>query len=103
MDSFIAMGTAAAWIYSTIILLFPNHFPAIAQHAYFDTALLVMAFINLGAALELKARGNTSQAINKLMNLQPKTANVLRDGEMLVVPLEEINVNQVSKFQLMAL
>ena len=64
MDTLVAMGTTAAWLYSSIIILIPYWLPQGSQHVYFDTALMIIAFIDLGAALEIKARGKTSQAIN---------------------------------------
>ena len=95
MDTLIAIGTGVAWVYSTFIVLFPYSLSEIARHAYFDTATLIIAFINLGAALEMRARGKTSQAIKRLIGLQPKTASVLRDGEEMNIPIAELVIDDV--------
>lgn len=81
MDTLIAIGTGVAWAYSTFVVLFPGSVAEIARHLYFETAALIIAFINLGSALEMRARGKTSQAIKRLIGLQPRTARVLRGGE----------------------
>ncbi len=95
MDTLIAIGTGVAWVYSTFIVLFPNSLSEIARHMYFDTATLIIAFINLGAALEMRARGKTSQAIKRLIGLQPKTATVLRDGQEVSIPIEALQIDDI--------
>jgi len=95
MDTLIATGTGVAWVYSTFVVLFPTSFSEIARHMYFDTATLIIAFINLGAALEMRARGKTSQAIKRLIGLQPKTARVLRGGEEISIPIEELLIDDI--------
>jgi len=95
MDTLIAMGVGAAWCYSTLMIALPGAFPALARHAYFDTALIIIALINLGAALEIKTRGKTSQAIKRLMDLQPKMARVIRDGQEQEIPLAQVRVGDV--------
>ncbi len=87
MDTLIALGTGTAWLYSTIIVLFPVLVPEIARHVYFEAAVIIIGMVNLGQALELKARGRTSQAIRRLLNLQQKTARIVRDGEEIDVPI----------------
>ncbi len=79
MDTLIALGTGTAWVYSMVIVFFPDLVPSLAQHAYFEAAAIIIALINYGSALEMKARGKTSEAIKRLIGLQPKTARVLRD------------------------
>jgi len=81
MDTLIALGTGTAWLYSTIIVLFPALVPEIARHVYFEAAVIIIGMVNLGQALEQKARGRTSQAIRRLLDLQQKTARVVRDGK----------------------
>ena len=90
MDTLIALGTGMAWIYSTIIVLFPVLVPEIARHVYFEAAAIIVGLINLGQALEQKARGRTSQAIRRLLDLQEKTARVVRDGEEIDVPIATV-------------
>jgi Cu+-exporting ATPase len=80
MDTLIALGTGTAWVYSMVIVAFPGLVPPIAQHAYFEAASIIIALINFGAALEMRARGKTSEAIKRLIGLQAKTARVIRDG-----------------------
>jgi len=80
MDTLIALGTGTAWVYSMVIVFFPHLVPSLAQHAYFEAAAIIIALINFGSALEMKARGKTSEAIKRLIGLQPKTARVIRDG-----------------------
>ena len=74
MDTLIAMGTGAAWVYSMLVIALPGLFPELSRHYYFDAAVLIIGFINLGKALESHARGKTSLAIKKLLTIAPKTA-----------------------------
>lgn len=94
MDTLIALGTGTAWLYSTLVVLFPSQFPSLAHHAYFESALVIIAFINFGHALEMRARGRTSQAIKNLMNLQPPMARVVRNGIEQDLPLEEVGLQE---------
>ena len=94
MDTLIALGTGTAWLYSIIITFVPNLVPSIAQHAYFEAAVIIIALINFGSALEMRARGKTSQAIKRLIGLQPKTARVIRDGIEQDMPIGEIGLDE---------
>ncbi len=95
MDTLIAIGTGVAWLYSSFIVLFPDSVSEIARHVYFDTATLIICFINLGSALEMRARGKTSEAIKRLIGLQPKTARVLRDGSEVDIPIEQVQMGDI--------
>lgn len=95
MDTLIALGTGSAWAYSQFISIFPNAVPPLAQHVYFEAALMIIALINLGAALEIRARGKTSQAIKRLMGLQAKTARVMRQEEEVDIPIEEVVLGDI--------
>lgn len=95
MDTLIAVGTGVAWVYSTFVVLFPGSVAEIARHLYFETAALIIAFINLGSALEMRARGKTSQAIKRLIGLQPRTARVLRDGQEVDVPINLVILGDI--------
>ena len=96
MHTLIALGTGVAWIYSTIALLFPQLFPgAEFTEVYYDVTVVVTALVVLGLAMELKAKGRTSDAIRKLIGLQAKTARVLRDGRELDIPVEEVLVEDI--------
>ena len=93
MHTLIALGTGVAWIYSTIVLLFPEVFPSSKfLDVYYDVTVVVTALVVLGLAMELKAKGRTSDAIKKLIGLQAKTARVIRDGKEVDIPVEEVLV-----------
>ncbi len=94
MDTLIALGTGAAWIYSTIVIDFSDTLPSLAKHAYFEAAVIILAFINFGAALETRARGKTSSAIRELIGLQPRTARVVRNGEELDIPIDQVGLDE---------
>ncbi len=95
MDTLIALGTGAAWFYSTVAILFSGSLPLLARHAYFEAAAVILAFINLGGALELRARGRTSSAIRALIGLQPRTARVVRDGREIDIPIAEVGLGDI--------
>jgi len=80
MDTLVALGTGSSWLYSVAVLVLGDRLPHLAQHAYFEAALFILIFLNLGAAIEIRARGKTSSAIRQLINLQPKTARLVRQG-----------------------
>ncbi len=97
MNTLIAVGTSAAYIYSVTATLFPSFFKAggIKPEVYFDTSALIIVLIILGRFLEARAKGQTSEAIKKLMGLQPKTARVIREGKEIDLPVEEVLVGDV--------
>ncbi|MEM2884032.1 MAG: heavy metal translocating P-type ATPase [Nitrososphaerales archaeon] len=95
MDTLIAIGTTAAWSYSTLVTFFPQSVPLEARVVYFETSTLIIGFILLGRLLEHKMRRRASDAIRKLMALQPKTATVIKGAELMVVPVEEIKVGDL--------
>jgi len=95
MDTLIALGTGTAWFYSMVIVAFPGLVPPMAQHAYFEAAAIIIALINFGAALEMRARGKTSEAIKRLIGLQAKTARVVRDGIEQDIPIEDVGLDNV--------
>lgn len=94
MDTLIALGTGTAWVYSMMVVLFPDIVPSLAQHAYFEAAIIIIALVGLGNALEMRARGRTSAAIKSLLQLQPPVAHVVRNGEELDLPLEEVGLEE---------
>ncbi len=89
MDSLVAIGTGTAYLYSLYQTFIGG------GHLYYETAGLLIAFILLGKTLEAAARGRTSEAIKKLMGLQPPTARVVRDGDEVEVPVEEVEVGDL--------
>ena len=98
MNTLIALGTGAAYIYSVAVLLFPGFFASAqdgmtgmaAQPVYFEAAAVIIALILLGKLLEARAKGRTSEAIKRLIGLQSKTARVIRSGRELDVPIEQV-------------
>ena len=94
MDTLIALGTGAGWLFSTVAIDFSDILPAQSKHAYFEAAAIILAFINLGSALEMKARGKTSSAIRQLIGLQPRTARVVREGQEVDVPIADIGLGE---------
>ena len=92
MDTLIALGTGAAWVYSMLVALFPASVPSLAQHAYFEAAVTIIALINLGAALESRARGKASAAIARLLGLRPKTARLVEGNQERDVPIDALQV-----------
>ncbi|MEK6983924.1 MAG: heavy metal translocating P-type ATPase [Nanoarchaeota archaeon] len=89
MDTLIALGTSAAYVYSMLATLFPNSFTG---GIYYDTSAIIISFILLGKYLEALTKGKASEAIRKLIGLQPKTAIVIRNDKELEVPVEELQV-----------
>ena len=93
MHTLIAIGISAAFLYSVIAVAFPDLFPSMAlAEVFWDVTDVVIALVTLGLALELKAKGRTSEAIKKLIGLQAKTARVVRDGKEIDLPVEEVIV-----------
>ncbi|MCR9299123.1 heavy metal translocating P-type ATPase [Vibrio fluvialis] len=90
MDTLIALGTGTAWLYSMVVVLGPQWLPESARHLYFEATAMIIGLINLGQALEVRARGRTSQAIRRLLDLRVKTAVVIRDGQDVSVPVEQV-------------
>lgn len=96
MDSLIAIGTSAAFIFSLYSLYrIINGDMYFADKLYFETASIIIALVLLGRYLEAKAKGRTSQAIKKLMGLTPKTALVERNGKEISVAIEMVNINDI--------
>lgn len=92
MDTLIALGTGTAWIYSIVVVLFPSVVPEMARHVYFEATAMIIGLINLGLALEVKARGRTSEAIKRLIGLRPKTARVVRNSEEIDIAIEQLQL-----------
>ena len=91
MNTLIAVGITAAWIYSTVAVLVPSLFPrAELAEVFYDVSAVVVALVVLGQALEMRAKGRSSEAIKKLIGLQARTARVLREGTDVDIPVEEV-------------
>ena len=91
MNTLVAVGTSAAYLYSAVATLAPGLFAGRAD-VYFDTSALIVTLILLGRLLEARARGRTTEAIKKLAGLKATTARIVRDGEEVDVPVEEVRV-----------
>jgi Cu+-exporting ATPase len=92
MDVLIAMGSSAAFLYSLAVILAPLAGLNVGEHVYFETAALIITLIKLGKLLEARAKGDTSEALKRLMGLRPKTATVVRDGAETEVPVSRVVV-----------
>ncbi len=90
MDVLIAMGSSVAYFYSVFVVL-----GMLPGHVYFETSAVIITLIKLGKYLEAKAKGRTSEAIKKLMELRAKTARVVRDGNELEVPVDEVKIGDI--------
>jgi len=99
MDSLIAIGTTAAWAYSTLVTFARSLFPAAlvvtGPEVYFTETGLIIGFILLGKAMEHIVKGKASEAVRKLLDLQPRMAKVLRGAEEIEVPVEQVKVDDV--------
>jgi Cu+-exporting ATPase len=96
MHTLIAVGVTAAFLYSVVAVAVPAFFPSMAlAEVFWDVTDVVIALVTLGLALELKAKGRTSEAIKKLIGLQAKTARVLRNGEEIDLAVEEVIVDDI--------
>ncbi|MGM0614902.1 MAG: heavy metal translocating P-type ATPase [Pseudomonadota bacterium] len=90
MDTLVAMGTGTAWLYSMVVVAFAPWLPEVAHGIYFEASAMVIGLILLGNAMELKARGRTSDALKRLLDLQSRTARVIRDGEEQEVEIDAV-------------
>ncbi|VVB53637.1 putative copper-exporting P-type ATPase A [uncultured archaeon] len=90
MDTLVALGTSAAYFYSVVVMLTNP-----MGNQYFETAAVLITFVLLGKYLEAKAKGKTSEAIKKLMDMSSKTATVIRDGKELILPVEQVVVGDI--------
>jgi Cu+-exporting ATPase len=95
MNSLIALGTGAAWVYSSVAVAFPRLFPVGTAEPFYDVAAVVVTLVVFGQALEVRAKGRTSAAIRKLLDLQARTARVVREGRELDIPVEEVESGDV--------
>ncbi len=97
MNTLIAVGTGAGYLYSVVATAFPAVFTraGLPADVYYEAVVMIIALILLGKMLEARAKGRTSAAIRKLAGLQPRSARVARDGELLDVPIEDVRVGDV--------
>ena len=87
MDTLVALGTSAAWLSSLMIIIYPAFIPAESNHLYLDASVIILAFLQFGHALEIRAKRVTSEAIGALVQLAPKSATVVIDGDEVSIPV----------------
>nr|WP_316655958.1 heavy metal translocating P-type ATPase [uncultured Gellertiella sp.] len=95
MNSLVVVGTGAAWAYSTVATFLPSLLPAGTAEVYFESAAVIVVLILFGRMMEARAKGRTSEAIQKLMGLQAKTARIERDGLAVEVPIDEVRAGDI--------
>lgn len=93
MDVLIAMGTTAAWLYSSFITFIPGIFPF--NEVYFDTSAIIIVLILIGRLLEQKTKAKASQAVRKLLDIQPRMAHVYKDGQEVEIPVEQVQLGDI--------
>ena len=92
MDTLVALGTGAAWLYSIAVNIWPDFFPMEARHLYYEASAMIIGLINLGHALEQRARQRSSQALERLLDLTPPTARLVTDDGERDIPLAEVQL-----------
>jgi Cu+-exporting ATPase len=95
MSTLVSLGTNAAYFFSLAVTLWPHAFMAAGAMPYYEASAVLMTFLVLGRWLEARARGGTSDAIRRLLELQPRTARVLRDGAECDLPIAEVAVGDL--------
>lgn len=95
MDTLVALGTLAAWLYSISVNLWPEFFPAAARHLYYEASAMIIGLINLGHALEQRARQRSSKALERLLDLTPATARVVSAEGEKTVALSDVQLGMV--------
>jgi heavy metal translocating P-type ATPase len=95
MNSLVALGTSAAFLYSSVATFAPALLPAGADYTYFEASAVIVTLILIGRWIEARAKGSTSEAIRRLMSLQARTARVLRDGVEIDVAIETVVMGDV--------
>jgi len=93
MDLLIGLGTTAAWVYSTIATFVPSFFPG--GGTYFETSAIIITLIQTGNLLEYITKGRASEAVHRLLSLQPTMAHVVRNGSEISIPVEEVAVGDI--------
>lgn len=95
MDTLVALGTAAAWLYSITVNIWPQYFPMEARHLYYEASAMIIGLINLGHMLEQRARQRSSKALERLLDLTPPSARVVSDEGEKTIPLAEVTAGMI--------
>ncbi|MGJ7094976.1 heavy metal translocating P-type ATPase [Vibrio hannami] len=90
MDTLVALGTGAAWLFSTVIVLVPDWFPPASRHVYYEASAMIIGLISLGHYIEAKAKARTNESLQALIGLQPKTATLVNNGVESTIAIEEV-------------
>jgi P-type Cu+ transporter len=92
MDTLVALGTGAAWVYSITVNIWPDVFPMEARHLYYEASAMIIGLINLGHAMEQRARQRSSNALERLLDLAPPTARLVTDKGEKLIPLANVQL-----------
>lgn len=92
MDTLVALGTGAAWVYSITVNIWPDVFPMEARHLYYEASAMIIGLINLGHAMEQRARQRSSNALERLLDLAPPTARLVTDEGEKLIPLADVQL-----------
>lgn len=95
MDTLVALGVGAAWIFSMLVVFFPSFFPAPSRHVYFEASAMIVGLISLGHYIEAKAKARTTSSLQALIGLQPQTANLVTDQGEQVIDIKTIQVGML--------
>lgn len=99
MDTLVALGTGTAWVYSMFVVIDPNFFPENARHLYFESSAMIIGLINIGKMLELKGKQRSSKALERLIDLVPKKAVIVKDSKEIEIPLSEVKIGMILRLQ----
>ncbi|KJY81709.1 copper-transporting ATPase [Vibrio galatheae] len=92
MDTLVALGTGAAWLFSMLVVTFPEWFPLASRHVYFEASAMIVGLISLGHYIEAKAKAKTTRSLQALINLQPQVATLVTESGDREIPLEQIEL-----------
>nr|WP_321279181.1 heavy metal translocating P-type ATPase [uncultured Vibrio sp.] len=92
MDTLVALGTGAAWLYSMLVVTFPDWFPPASRHVYFEASAMIIGLISLGHYIEAKAKANTTRSLQALINLQPQQATAITEKGDQTISVEQITL-----------
>lgn len=92
MDTLVSLGTGSAWLFSMLVVVFPQWFPAASRHVYFEASAMIIGLISLGHYIEAKAKANTTRSLQALLNLQPQVATLVTEQGDREITIDEINL-----------
>ncbi|CAM4233193.1 heavy metal translocating P-type ATPase [Vibrio agarivorans] len=99
MDTLVALGTGAAWLFSMVVVIVPDLFPAKARHVYFEASAMIIGLISLGHFIEAKAKVKTRASLNALLSLQAKSATQIVDGKEHTIAIEAVNKGMILRIK----